>query len=161
MSELGLVLLDRQTPVGVFDGPPTRAGAIFTGGKSAIDLVGIGNDGALWLLELKTADNIKVGALSELFFYSMVLQDARTGKISFHNGEPSSRTTVMPRHIVGAPRIHARILAEACHPLIGRHVFALATEATARRGWPIDFGHHDVGGCLREAVSGSAEVAGP
>ncbi len=32
--------LDRQMPVGVFDGPPSRARAIFTGGKSAIDLVG-------------------------------------------------------------------------------------------------------------------------
>ena len=65
-------------PVGVFEGHPSRAGAIFTGGKSAIDLIGLGRAGAIWLLELKTSRNIKVGALSELFFYSMVLHDATT-----------------------------------------------------------------------------------
>lgn len=85
MSGLGLVRLDRQMPVGVFDGLPSRAGAIFTGGKSAIDLLGLADDGALWVLELKTARNIKVGALSELFFYSMVLHDARLGRIGFHD----------------------------------------------------------------------------
>jgi len=83
MTALGLVRLDRQMPVGVFDGPPSRARAIFTGGKSAIDLVGLGADDALWLLELKTSRNIRVGALSKLFFYPMVLNDACQGRIGF------------------------------------------------------------------------------
>lgn len=148
MDELGLVLLDRQMPVGVFDGVPSRDGAIFTGGKSAIDLVGIGADGSLWLLELKTARNIKVGALSELFFYSMVVLDAQAGKIQFHGGRVGARTTVTPQHVIGAARIHARVLSEDCHPLLSTKVFSLATDAARCRGWSVDFGYHDLRNCL-------------
>ena len=34
MSKLGLALLVRQMPVGVYDGPPRTGGAIFTGGRA-------------------------------------------------------------------------------------------------------------------------------
>ncbi len=148
MSELGLALLDRQMPVGVYDGPPRTAAAIFTGGKSAIDLVGIGQDASLWLLELKTAANVKVGALSELFFYAMVLQDVRKGRIVFHNGKAGLRATITPVHVLAAPRIHARVISEARHPLLGPDVFSIMTNAARSRGWPVDFGHHDLSNCL-------------
>ena len=152
MAGLGLVRLDRQMPVGVFDGPPSRGGAIFTGGKSAIDLVGLGADGALWLLELKTARNIKVGALSELFFYSMVLNDARQGRIVFHDKPAGKRATITPSNIRAAPRIHARVLAEASHPLLRLEVFETLTMAAAARGWTIDYGFHHLGSYLDQAA---------
>ena len=148
MAELGLALLDRQMPVGVYDGPPKTGGAIFTGGKSAIDLVGIGQDASLWLLELKTAANVKIGAVSELFFYAMVLQDVRKRRIVFHNGKAGSRATITPAHVLAAPCIHARVLSEDCHPLLGPDVFSMMTRAAKSRGWPLDFGHHDLSCCL-------------
>ena len=48
---------------------------IFTGGKSAIDLIGIRDD-TLVLFELKKSGNRKVGAVSELLFYASVMRDA-------------------------------------------------------------------------------------
>jgi ribonuclease J len=51
----------RQWPVGLFAGPvPKRTDAIFTGGKSAIDLVGIGGT-TLWVFELKAGRNAPAG----------------------------------------------------------------------------------------------------
>jgi hypothetical protein len=140
-----LVKLDRQMPVGVFDGPPTRAGAIFTGGKSAIDLLGLGRDGALWLLELKTAHNIKVGALSELFFYSMVLRDVRLGRLRFHDGRAGPRSTVTADHVKTAPRIHACLLTDAYHPLLSEALFDRITKAAAGRDWAVDYRLLDLG----------------
>jgi hypothetical protein len=65
----------RQWPVGLFDGTPKNGGQIFTGGKSAIDLIGIQGD-TLVLFELKKAGNRKAGAVSELLFYASVMRDA-------------------------------------------------------------------------------------
>ena len=65
----------RQWPVGLFDGRVTKGGHIFTGGKSAIDLIGIRGD-TLVLFELKKAGNRKAGAVSELLFYANVMRDA-------------------------------------------------------------------------------------
>jgi hypothetical protein len=146
-------------PVGVFDGPPSRAGAIFTGGKSAIDLVGLDADGARWLLELKTLRNIKVGALSELFFYSMVLHDTRQGRIVFHAGPAGPRSTIMPADIRVASHIHARLLGETCHPLLGLAVFETLTAAANARGWAVDYGFHDLGSYLEQASSLPAQLA--
>jgi len=102
MNAHNLKLLDRQFPVGVFDGIPTKASAIFTGGKSAIDLVGIGHDSSFWLFELKAEKNIKVGALSELFFYSMVVRDVLLRRFGFDDRKPDSRATIFPEHVQAA-----------------------------------------------------------
>lgn len=100
--------------------------------------------GALWLFELKTARNIKVGALSELFFYTMVMHDVRQRRIAFHDQPAGPRSTITPAQIEAAPRIRARVLAGASHPLLSAAVFELLTLAAAERGWPFDFGFHDL-----------------
>jgi len=161
MAALGLVSLDRQMPVGVFDGPPGRVGAIFTGGKSAVDLIGLDRDGALWLLELKTASNFKVGALSELFFYSMVLNDARDGRLIFHGGPAGARATITPAQIRAAPRIHARLLAGSSHPLLTEAVFGKLTTAAVARGWAVDYGYLSVDPYLDKEPAAVAEVERP
>jgi len=107
MNAHNLKLLDRQFPVGVFDGIPTKASAIFTGGKSAIDLVGIGHDSSFWLFELKAEKNIKVGALSELFFYSMVVRDVLLRRFGFDDRKPDSRATIFPEHVQAAKQTGA------------------------------------------------------
>ena len=81
MQKHGLTALGQQFPVGVFAGRVAKATKVLSGGSSAIDLVGLGQDGVFWVIELKKKDNRKVGALSELFFYSMVIRDAQAGVI--------------------------------------------------------------------------------
>ena len=144
MKHLGLMALDRQFPVGVFDGEPTRGGAIFTGGKSAIDLVGVGLDGAFWLLELKAKGNIQVGALSELFFYSMVLYDARLGRISFSAKKLGARASVRPADLIAATSLKARLLSDRHHPLLSEAMFATLTSGAERHGLPVDYGSVDI-----------------
>jgi hypothetical protein len=109
----------------------------------------------LWPIELKTARNIKVGALSELFFYSMVLHDALRGRIGFHNKLAGPRSTITPTQITAAPRIHALLLAEKCHPLLSPAVFDILNDAAAKRGWAVDYGFHDLAGYLDETPSPS------
>ncbi len=51
-AHFGLEKVDRQLPVGLFNNTIAHSNRIFTGGKSAIDLVGVGG-GAFWIFELK------------------------------------------------------------------------------------------------------------
>ena len=148
LGDLDLVELDRQFPVGVFDGKPSKATYLFPGGKSAIDLMGLGLDGKLWLFELKARGNIKVGSLSELFFYSMVLNDARQGRIAFDNRDPGSRARILPADVKKATHISARLLAPEYHPLLSAEVFAAMTDRAAHCGWAVDYGQLDLGDFL-------------
>jgi len=153
MEALDLAKLDRQVPVGVFDGPPRQGGAIFTGGKSAIDLLGLGRDDALWMLELKAAGNIKVGALSEAFFYSMILRDVGLKRIRFHDGAVGARSSILPAEVAGTPHVHARLLGKELHPLLDLAVFGLLSDAAARKSWAVDYGFHDLTPYLDDPVS--------
>jgi hypothetical protein len=45
-------LVDRQFPTGLFAGEVRQRNRIFTGGKSAIDLVGVGHDDRFFVFEL-------------------------------------------------------------------------------------------------------------
>jgi len=138
MNDFGLDALCRQFPVGVFERQANSGREIFTGGKSAIDLIGVGKDKAIWIFELKVGSNIAVGALSELIFYSTLLLDTHGEAFGF-SGQAGSRAEVNESHVHEASRIHACILADRTHPLLGEQAFSLLNEAAALRGWPIDF----------------------
>jgi hypothetical protein len=78
-----LTRLCRQFPVGLFEGEPAGGrndNAIFTGGRSAIDLIGVDENGEVWFFELKVGHNAGAGALSGLLFYAAVLLDARDSR---------------------------------------------------------------------------------
>jgi hypothetical protein len=123
---------------------PTKASAIFTGGKSAIDLVGIGHDSSVWLFELKTEKNIQVGSLSELFFYSMVVRDVLLRRFGFDNRKPDSRATIFPEHVQAAKQIHARLLASRFHPLISEAALEVLNQRATAQNWEIDYGVVDL-----------------
>ena len=63
----------RQLPVGLFEGKKARDTAIFTYGKSAIDLWSINGD-TINIIELKTK-NPMLGIVTEIFFYSNYIYD--------------------------------------------------------------------------------------
>src|SRR3989339_762228 len=81
LKQLCPATLHRQLPVGLFHTKVAEGNAIFPSKHSAIDLWG--TSGAdLYILELKAERNRKVGVLSELFFYTMVLQDEQAGRFT-------------------------------------------------------------------------------
>ena len=121
---------DRQLPVGLYRKPEGHSGAslrkvdaIFTGGKSAIDLVGIGSD-AFWIFELKAKKNIAAGALAELLFYTSVVRDSigPRSRFRFGSGKGWSKMAFLPSDIQACSfpngRIEAVLLGPCFHPLI-------------------------------------------
>ena len=131
---IGAEQLYRQIPVGVFAARVARANRIFAGGKSAIDLVATHKDGTISVFELKGRDNCKVGAVSELFFYAMVLRDVACGRFSFAAAaqEPLGA-------IAMAKRVRAYVLAPDFHPLldgIGAGILDTLTAAMDRSDSP-------------------------
>lgn len=109
--------LARQLPVGVFaSNPPGRDSAVFPFGSAAIDLVGVDRGNTLKLFELKVSKNRKLGAFSELFFYSRLLEDVRQGRIvptstdtlrdSALTWETLANTSGLENHIISSGQVH-------------------------------------------------------
>jgi hypothetical protein len=95
----------RQWPVGLFNGRVADEHQIFTGGKSAIDVIGIRSD-TLVLFELKKAGNRKAGAVSELLFYASVMRDAigDTPIFRFESNSAMKNCAIAPRTSLDVPR---------------------------------------------------------
>lgn len=62
-----------QIPVGLFQDVISNKTKIFTGGSSAIDLVGYKGLNILHLIELKIGNNNKLGVISEFLFYAFIM----------------------------------------------------------------------------------------
>jgi hypothetical protein len=114
--------LHRQLPVGLFHTEVNKDNAIFPSKHSAIDLWGVNGDD-LYVLELKANGNCKVGVLSELFFYTMVLRDERTGRFS-RKKKPGDEKSIEGKLISDTKQIKAFILAPELHPFISPEVFS-------------------------------------
>jgi hypothetical protein len=130
---LGLEHLGRQLPVGTFVRTVSKDSAHFPGRKASVDLWGVQGD-LLHLIELKKARNTKAGALSELFFYSMLLRDVQSGVICFAGADDSTQ------RILATNRIKADILAPSFHSLLEVRLFAALNAALEARRWPVQFG---------------------
>jgi hypothetical protein len=109
----------RQWPVGLFDGCVEDGQQIFTGGKSAVDLIGIRGD-TLVLFELKKEDNRKAGAISELLFYAGVMRDAIGDRpiFKFRSKCAEKNCDIGPGDITRCSKIDGVLLAPGFHPLI-------------------------------------------
>jgi len=121
----------RQLPVGLFLDSVAKKNAIFTHGKSAIDIWGISEDKTLVIFELKALGNTKIGAISELFFYAMVMRDEQQKHFR--------RKSNSELGISETTSVKAMILAEQVHPLINNpKVFELMNQPCANH---IEFGY--------------------
>lgn len=160
MAEFNLARLDRQFPVGLYSGGrPTKASAIFTGGASAIDMIGT-DDETFTLFELKAGKNIMVGALGEMLFYARVVQDAAGPKSKprflFAEAAPG-RATVGPSDVQAAKRIRAVLIAEEFHPLL-EHPDLIATlnaataETDAEDAVPLRFEARRISGVEEKSI---------
>lgn len=120
-----------QLPVGLFEGDVAEARKLFTGGKSAVDLWGVGSEGErLVLLELKKAGNEKLGGLSELLFYSLLLHEVQTGMVRL----PIPKKGLIADYLIipSTTCIESYLLAPSFHPLLeGNGAWMLHTLNTA------------------------------
>lgn len=137
-----LTYLARQLPVGTFDGVVSdrKDARLFTGGKSAIDLWGLAEDGRLVLFELKNEKNRKAGALSELLFYALLMRELQHANVRFDE-RPDLPNSYQA--IAGTSGVHAAVLAPAPHPILtgGDHaVLRELNAAFAASAEPIRFG---------------------
>lgn len=124
----------RQHPVGLFDGIVKRSNLVFTGGKSAIDLIGTGSN-TLSVFELKDRGNIPSGMISELFFYANVIRDATGEKPRFlyPKQDDLNADAITSLDLQDCNRIEAILLAEEFHPLVGaKRVIDVLNKAVAK-----------------------------
>ncbi len=136
MEKAGIKVLGNQLPVGVFDGEVATPMAVFTGKASAIDLWGINADGdELSLFELKKSGNAKVGALTELFFYAMVMKDVVDGRFAFTNKRQAVVQPWPAEHITGKiRRIKAYLMVDEPHCLVTPQVLDIMDKTLAPQG---------------------------
>lgn len=79
-------VMNHQFPVGLFDGKVSGTTHYTTGQKSAIDIWAI-KGSCLSIFELKKADNKPLGIISELMFYTNVLDDILSHRIMYEANE--------------------------------------------------------------------------
>ena len=82
-------ILARQLPVGLFENQKKRGNEIFSASHSAIDLWAL-SDSVLHIFELKAPGNKKMGAVTELLFYSFFMENVLNGTFQY---ESASRPT--------------------------------------------------------------------
>jgi len=135
-SLLNLSVLNNQLPVCVFKEKKSKPTRIFTGSASAIDIWGLTKDrGTMVVLELKKHGAIMVGIITELLFYSLVMNEVRKGKFKYE--EKKSGDFKM---IADCKNIHGYTLASRLHPLLDERVFRLINQAMRSSSEPMRFG---------------------
>lgn len=141
----------RQIPIGVFRGYLSRLTRVFTGGTSMVDLGALCEDKKVALFELKKMGNRKVGALSEILFYSNVIRDVQEKTF----GYPYGKVGPTENEILHSDGVLGFILAPELHPLLrSETVFSSLNEAFSYRKQEFGFinftGTPDEITCVRE-----------
>lgn len=126
--------LERQVPVGVFEGAANSGARVFPGAGGKVDLAAIDSRKGVALFELKKPGNVKVGAISELHFYAQVVQDIRRGVFAYRPHD----TGGFKDAVSSAGKVRGFVLANRIHPLFDKKAFGLLNEAFGGAG--IEFG---------------------
>lgn len=135
--------INRQLPVGLFESKKSRYSRIFTGGSSAIDLVGIGKDESLWIFELKKKGNHSLGIISELMFYAACMRDLRRGAFRLFDKPAGKRWVGDINDIAVDRKVNAVFLTPRLHPLFaGKQKECLALLNDACKKAQVDIEYH-------------------
>jgi hypothetical protein len=126
ITEVDPQTIDRQLPVGIFRDKvrKERKFELFPAGKAAIDLWALGdkdNHLTLNIFELKKLQGYQktsVGALSELFFYTMIMADVQQGAIELEAKDNQKK------HLRSSKKINAYLLIfeDNLHPLLSKDI---------------------------------------
>lgn len=118
----GMLESSQQMPVGTFNGSVSKATAVFTGGKSAIDLVGwneVGKKKTFAIYELKAGNNTPLGIVSELLFYIHLLRWVRQTKPGADLRVQGYRPGLQPYNaLLDCTHLEGVFLAPRFHPLL-------------------------------------------
>lgn len=122
--------LFNQLPVGVFYQQIAKNRAVFTRGAGAIDLWGVSEDGlGLHIIELKCGDNIGMGVISEVLFYTAVIYDTsvvKDFKLGKYKDSPDTTDMLAFQNAIQtSERLYSHILSERYHPLFSDDVTEL------------------------------------
>lgn len=142
--------LNRQLPVGLFLGEVKKNSKesnpqVFPGGKAAIDLWSIKENGKTIIYELKIPkgekkNNKKVGVISELFFYASLLRDLqKSDNLKFYIPKSNKPYNSTINKIRAGKGVDAYVLIDDIHPLLDGEVFLLLNESFA--GSELHFGY--------------------
>ena len=156
-----LKFVDRQFPVGLFADEVIAKTRIFTGGKSAIDIVGVGRDDSFHIFELKAKGNIHAGIVSELLLYTALIREAASMSLRIKFKEDatlSSRACVHATHVRGCTSIHAVMLVEDLHPLLEHPELLCTLNVAAESHWNSGAGAKPV--CFSKALISNFEKVG-
>lgn len=125
---VGVKKIDRQLPVGIFKNKVKTEMGIFPRGASQIDIWGIGNNNStINIFELKAKIPPKVGIISELFFYAMIMNDLINEKVKF---ESKSNAELKPEELIKrGQNIKAFFLTPGLHPLITKDLVDYLNES--------------------------------
>lgn len=135
MKQFDLKLLSHALPVGI----KSNGKQLFTGRQSAIDIWGITNSDLLDIFELKYIEdgkskNIKVGIISELFFYACLMLDLKNGLIKPAEAILEDQIYLY-KNVKSLKGINAFMLANEYHPLVNSDkVIELLNESTTKVG---------------------------
>lgn len=119
-------LIVNQFPIGVFNDAVTNKTKLFTGGASAIDLLGIDDiNGILHIIELKKGDNYSIGIISEFLFYTFVLYNIFISKTIMYETGAIVVPDFEKLRNMHLNQIQGHLLAERFHPLIDKKTMLL------------------------------------
>lgn len=136
--EINVNKLYNQMPISIFYEKIKAKNAIFTRSASAIDLWGIGKDNvSLHIIELKCGNNISLGVISEILFYSAVVYDLCINKqpvFKFGNYNKTVTNDMIAIRNNGKPfdKLYLHLLAERYHPLFNTDLENLIGEGLSR-----------------------------
>lgn len=143
-------VMNHQFPVGLFDGKVSRETHYTTGYKSAIDIWAIKGN-CLSIFELKKADNKLLGIISELMFYTNVLDDILSHRIMYEHN--ASTQKAIKNDIRGfkmfyeaystgkIKSIESVFLADNLHPLISNELIDFINDSPRWHSKNISFKH--------------------
>ncbi|MBR4689286.1 MAG: hypothetical protein IKO90_02365 [Bacteroidales bacterium] len=120
--------INHQFPVGLFENKVSRDTHFTTGQKSAIDIWAI-KDNQFYIFELKKPGNIPLGIISELMFYTNVVDDLLAHRIKFESENDKVKKAIEKNYrgfrefynsYIGGKirKINSILLAYDFHPLI-------------------------------------------
>lgn len=146
-------VINHQFPVGIFHGKVSRETHYTTGGKSAIDIWAIKND-CLTIFELKKPDNSPLGIISELMFYTNILDDILSHRIKY---EESKNVKFAVKHDIRGfmkfyeayekgtiNKIESIFLANDLHPLLSDELIDFINDSPRWKYKNISFKHNKI-----------------
>lgn len=117
-----------QIPVGLFQSDVKNDNKIFSGGSSAIDLLGFKDEDTIHLIELKMDTNIKLGVISEFLFYAFIMHGLFISKdINYSKADFPDSFSQYARLLRSGTvdKISGHLFCENYHPLLDSEVIEL------------------------------------